>query len=104
MSESDNLPRSDSDQNFCRVFAIPTDMPNDFCFGGGQLVPFRQVDWFQPIPNELIASNLDMGIDDNESLRVALLSFLADKNYVEPGRRYLVLCDWGYCFVFEGTR
>ena len=41
--------------NFCRVFELPAEYPEDFCFGGGHPVSIQMVDWFNPVPDVSMA-------------------------------------------------
>ena len=42
----------DSWNNFCRVFMLPEEYPEDFCFNGGHPVNFQMVDWFNPVAHD----------------------------------------------------
>ena len=84
--------------NFCRVFELPLDYPKGFCFGGGKPVTFQMVDWFQPIPIEDISEN---NVKVWSEYIPLLKDFLKDKNYVKPGRQYLLITDFGESFIFN---
>lgn len=98
--------------NFCRVFELPLEYPNGFCFGGGHLVAFRLIDWFYPVPEiHLAAINKKEWIEKYGKFEVKevtcvwlkekLVPFLQEKIYVKPGRQYLVLCDFGAAITFK---
>ena len=84
--------------NFCRVFELPTEYPEGFCFGGGRYVDFKMVDWFQPIPRENVWED---NIKDWAEYVLLLKDFLKDKRYVKPDRKYLLITDFGESFIFS---
>ncbi len=67
-----------------RVFEIPAP-DGQFCFGGGKLMPFLELDWFRndPLPEY---SDGDMGPD-------AIVEYVQTKNYYYPGRPLLILTE-----------
>ena len=84
--------------NFCRVFELPEQYPRDFCFSGGIPVVFRMADWFQPVPQE----ELQKGeLKNYEPYLPMLREFLKGKVYVNPGRSYLILMDFGEAYIFN---
>ncbi len=97
--------------NFCRVFEIPEQYPEGFCFGGGRPVNFQMVDWFNPVqglPQPGISKEVwrkEVGEIETkevttEELNKKLIPFLIDKQYVKKGREYLVLCNFGAAIRF----
>lgn len=79
--------------NFCRVFELPDSYPKGYCFNGGKPVTMLMVDWFNPWPD-----NPDLKTWDDV---VKLLKpFLQNKNYVKPGKRYVLITDFGTSLVF----
>ena len=81
--------------NFCRVFELPKSYPKGFCFDGGKPCVFTMVCWFNPMPTE-----------DPNSVTWAeqlprLKEFVRDHVYVKPGRKYILITDFGEAFVFE---
>lgn len=88
------MARPTEAQNFCRVFELPTEYPWDYCFGGGKPVQMLMVDWFSPWPPELPP---DATWQDVARL---LRSFLSTKQYVKPGRRYLIVTEFGEAMLF----
>lgn len=101
--------------NFCRVFKLPKVYPNSHCPINGLPVTFTMVDWFNPVQGigqPAVSKdcwvqkfgNLDgmEGYTTVQELRQELVPFLMQKNYVKIGRRYLVICDFGATFVFDG--
>ena len=96
-----NIPES---QNFCRVFELPVKYPTDFCFGGGHLVEFKMVDWFNPIPNfELMPEYKDKMKTWDDVKKFLLDDFLLEKNYVKQNALYLLITDFGESFIFQKT-
>lgn len=88
--------------NFCRVFELPESYPPGFLFGGGKPVNFILTDWFNPVsPLELM--EVETAEVDHDELVDRLVPFLQGKNYVKPGRDYLVICDFGAAFMFQAT-
>lgn len=84
-----------SDQNFCRIFELPVKFPTGFCFGGPLPTTFGMVDWFYPVQDE------DQEKDWESEVVPLLREFLSKKQYVRPGRQYLLLTDFGKSFVFS---
>lgn len=86
--------------NFGRVFELPEEYPNGFCFGGGLPVEFQMVDWFNPWPPDYADPSklADMEWDE---FREKLTGFLLAKNYVKPGRKYLLITDFGAAWTFS---
>lgn len=100
--------------NFCRVFELPDEYPNDFCFGGGQPVNFQMVDWFNPVPDigqPAVSKEVwrkEVGeIEVKEVtlhwLHENLLPWLSEKQYVRPRKEYLILFDFGATIRFKGV-
>lgn len=99
------------DTNFCRVFELPLEYPEGYCFGGGRPTIFRMVDWFNPVPRETFGGGLpdfdwqggqcELTPEKNDALRTMLRDFLVAKTYVKPGRQYLVLTDYGDTMLFR---
>lgn len=80
--------------NFCRVFELPDQYPEGFCFGGGKPVTMLMVDWFfNPWPD-----NPDLKTWDD--VVKVLKPFLQSKTYVKPGKRYVLITDFGTSLVF----
>jgi len=88
--------------NFCRIFELPEEYPNEYCFNGGHFVPFLMVDWFSPIPFTEFPEYGGNGPEPWEVYEPMLLIFLKKKQYVKPGREYLVITNFGESFVFKG--
>lgn len=99
--------------NFCMVFELPEDYPSEFCFGGGHPVTFQLVDWFNPVQDVSMAGvskevwEAEVGpIEplevDTDELGESLVDFIQGKQYVKPGREYLVKCNFGAAFLFTG--
>lgn len=94
--------RPTQETNFCRVFELPDEYPSGFCFGGGRPVQMKMVDWFNPWPPP---KGEYFGLADMTWTEVCamLLPFLRGKNYVQPGKQYLVLTDFGGSLVFSAS-
>lgn len=102
----------DAWNNFCRVFELPESYPSGFCHGGGHSVNFQMVDWFYPCPdiNQAGVSKevwrkevgeIEIHEVDADELAEMLLPWLRQKQYLKPGRDYLVMCDFGAVFRFS---
>ena len=79
--------------NFMRIFRIPHEFPSDFCFGGGHPVEFQLVDWFQPVPSEMVEDF------DAEKHRGFIRDFIETKAYIKSNYQYLALADYGDVFL-----
>ena len=79
--------------NFCRVFELPDTYPEGYCFGGGKPVTMLMVDWFNPWPDYPDLKTWD-------DVTKLLLPFLQKKVYVKPGKRYVLITDFGTSLVF----
>ena len=83
--------------NFGRVFELPDSYPHGYCFGGGKPIQMLMVDWFNPWPDSLMVENPpETWAEVVEMLR----PWLMQKRYVKPGRRYLLVTDFGECMMF----
>lgn len=72
----------------CYVYRLPDDLANGYTFGGGVPISFLNVDWFQVTK-----------VATQEEVE----NFVKKKNYVIPGRTYLVLVPGSpeLCFTFK---
>lgn len=87
-------------QNFCRVFEIPQQLPEECCFSGGHLTAWLMIDWFNPVGNDAPWDNETRCCEiDWGELSDRLQVFVGKKSYIKPGRRYLVLTDFGQSLV-----
>lgn len=99
--------------NFCRVFELPDPLPTDYCFGEGIPCTMKMVDWFHPIPDmptpavtrEVWEASRSVPTVEvqMEYVEPTLRNFILAKNYVKPGRTYLVLYEFGAASVFSNT-
>jgi len=89
----------DSDDNFLRVFELPLYLPTDYCMQGGINTSFTLVDWFQPFP--VLATGESHVVEHDEAV-AQIADFIRQKKYVKPGKKYLVLTDFGCAFTFKG--
>lgn len=63
---------------FVRIYRLPDRLTNGYCFGGGNIIPFLNVDWFEgPIADG----------------RIGLIEFVRKKQYFDPTARFLVIGD-----------
>lgn len=89
--------------NFCRVFQLPSEFPEGFCFGGGLPTTFQMVDWFNPIPafddefNFLLPKTLEGA--ELEASREMLKDFIRGKGYFNPLATFLIITDYGDAFL-----
>lgn len=111
-----------SRNNFIRIFKIPAVFPRGFCFGGGKLVQFEMIDWFNPYPaipiyttEEAVGSDLSRAFlpltdypngeleltqDLREKLNTMLTEFIRKKNY-NDGSDLLAITDYGDAFIIK---
>lgn len=98
--------------NFCRVFELPEQFSTDYCFGGGIDTNFKMVDWFNPFSGLPIAAvskevwrnkvgKIETKLVTADDFKVKLEAFLLNKKYVKQGRKYIVIANFGACFMFE---
>lgn len=85
--------------NFARVFELPEQYPQVFCFSGGPMVPMRMVDWFNPWPTDNYTEDGELPQTWDE-VKQMLRPFLMAKNYIIPGRRYILITDFGESMMF----
>lgn len=84
-------------ETFYHVYELParSDLSSGYCFGGGNPIPFLNVDWFggtyQPLNG---GGPVSASRDDIEKM-------VRGKRYIKPDRRYLVLGSPGHTFVLE---
>jgi len=90
-----NTTKPTQDNNFCRVYELPDRYPEGYCFNGGLPVVMKMVDWFNPWPPSTIG-----GGSWEDDVVPMLKEFLRDKNYVKPGKKYLLVTDFDKSFVF----
>lgn len=101
--------------NFCRVFEFPEKYPEGYCFDGGIAVKILMVDWFNPVAGvdqpgvtkevwEREVGEIKTKNVSGDDVREYLIPFLQEKSYVLPDRKYLVMCDFGLVFAFEGEK
>ena len=99
MRELSSIP---SEQNFCRVFEIPEQYHEGFCFGVGRPTQFKMVDWFQPFPT--LSSPMFSELPEYwEQWAPRLREFVESKRYIRPGRKYLVLTDFDEAIAFTAA-
>jgi hypothetical protein len=84
------------ENNFCRVFQIPTHYPSEFCFGGGINVPFKMIDWFRPVELERYENGISL-----EELEQTIIPWVKEKSCVMPGHRYIIIFNFGPILSFS---
>lgn len=90
--------RPTQDNNFGRVFELPEQYPEGFCFDGGKPVQMQMVDWFNPWPSGM---HFDEAVPDTwAEVSEMLRPWLMKKPYVKPGRRYILVTDFGESMMF----
>lgn len=77
------------EQNFCRVCELPLAYPQGFLFQGGKTVGFLMVDWFNPIPPDMI-DDFDWNI-----WKEKLIEFISEKKYIHKTKTYVIISDFG---------
>ena len=98
-----------NEDNFCRVFQLPDIIPNEFCFGGPIDVTFKMVDWFCPLPTEFTCEYEWTGeyipqeyIKKWNVLKLELIKFCKAKTYIQKGKKYILITDFGESVMFDG--
>jgi len=79
------------ENNFCRVFEIPSSFPSEYCFSGVHIVQFKLVDWFSPIRD----------CETWEESKEALRAFVAGKQYIKSGATYVLITDFGESMIIK---
>jgi len=86
------------ENNFCRIFELPSEYPQRFCFGGGIDTTFKMVDWFNPIPVQDI---WDDNVKTWDEYKPLILEWLTDKVYLKPNKKYLMITNFNETFIFN---
>lgn len=88
--------------DFMRVFAIPAELPTDFCFQGGIPVMITMVDWFNPLGGTLSSAEIKT-LDDKQTTELvnSLTQFVKAKMYYYKHRTYLAITDFGLTFIIK---
>lgn len=105
----------DSWNNFCRVFEIPKEFAQGFCFGGGMPTNFQMVDWFYPIGDigqaacskevfRACGRKIEIKVVSYGELIEILDPFIKSKNYRKPDHDYLVICNFGAVFIVDKAK
>jgi len=98
--------------NFCRVFELPKNFSSDYCFNGGHATNFQMVDWFNPVMGigqpavskevwKKEVGEIEFVEIDETEFKEKALPWIKEKNYIKPGREYLILCDFGMAITFK---
>lgn len=82
-------------QNFIRIYRLPDMLSSEYCFAGGIQEAFTMVDWFNPVPAEMM-DNFD-AIKHREEIR----EFVRNKPYYQEGKKHLAITDYGDVFFIE---
>jgi hypothetical protein len=93
-----------ADTNFLRLFELPEQYPQGFCFSGGKPTTFVLIDWFNPFfPQDgLWNGPKTLTHDERNDLVAALTEFIKCKWYMKAGRKYLAMTDYNDAFIIEG--
>lgn len=89
------------DTNFGRVFELPEEYPEGFCFDGGQPVQMLMVDFLNPWPMGSLLIKTDKVPETWEEVVPTLRPFLEQKSYLKPGRQYILITDFGESLMFS---
>lgn len=90
--------------NFCRVFELPLQLSEDFCFGRSIAHEFHMVDWFYPVDtlfDEVKTSGELRAYVNLTRLEDKLRDHIENKSYYDPQKSYLVLTDFEFAFVIK---
>ncbi|MDD5053470.1 MAG: hypothetical protein PHO27_12115 [Sulfuricurvum sp.] len=89
--------------NFMRVFRLPLQYPEGFCFNGGYPVEIQLVDWFNPFnPEDFWGEKTkELTPTGMEAHRNLLRDFIKAKGYVKQftGYTFLAIADYGDAFL-----
>lgn len=91
------------ENNFGRVFRLPSTYPEGFCFGGGYQVPFQMVDWFNPVPpadGEYFVKYPKV-LEGEELIKVRnmLRNFIRQKGYfTQCSNEFILITNYGDAF------
>lgn len=99
--------------NFCRIFELPENYPEEYCFGGGVPVVFQMIDWFNPVPDigqpavtkevwRKEVGKIKIKKITIDELQELLVPWLLEKQYIKHGKDYLILFDFGAAIRFSG--
>lgn len=101
------MNKVNSDNNFIRIFRLPTEYPEGFCFNGGFPVNIQMVDWFNPVsPMELWGDKeIKASGDEWENRQDDLAKFIQSKTYAMayPDNEHLAITAWGGCFIVRSV-
>ena len=91
-----------SEENFLRVFEMPSTYPEGFCFVGGKPCELIMVDWFNAWnPDEFKPDKFTVK-RWQEEMKPQIIDFVKRKNYIKPGRKYLVVTNFDESFILHG--
>ena len=77
------------------VYELPEKLTDGFCFNGGKSITFKNVDWFDGPPPEMMSMMGNLKLTRNDVIRQ-----IKEKRYYNPSKKYLVLCnDDNYTFT-----
>lgn len=90
MTRIQPFPRLSGEQIFVRVYELPSELTNGFCFHGPKPIEFLNVDWFR-VPVEMP--------------RQLAEDMIKARNYFNPTVSYLVLGDTNeYTWVIAAAK
>jgi hypothetical protein len=82
------------EENFCRVFELPSRYPDDYCFNGPIACTMLLVDWFNPVPSNI-------PYETWEDCKQSIIKFIQTKEYVKLNKKYLVITDFNTSFILS---
>ena len=87
-------------QNFMRIFQVPVEFPEGYCFQGGKPTTFLLVDWFNPIEQDKFWSGktVTLNAEEIETHHKMARDFIKGKTYYNPHYKYLALTDYNDAF------
>jgi len=91
--------------NFVRIFRMPKVLPEGYCFGGGFLVGFQLVDWFNPfLTNEVYGTHSKvLSVEEHEKHVKLLKDFIRAKIYFTefPDHKFVAVTDYNESFIIS---
>jgi hypothetical protein len=72
------LRDAEKPRTFVRIYRMPRNLTDGYCFGAGKAIIFTNVDWFEVI---------------DEDGQDGLTAWIKGKKYYDPNARFLVIGD-----------
>lgn len=84
--------------NFLRVFKLPDEYPEGYCFGNVEYpVVFKIVDWFNAVST--VDTVVEQSKAEHEEWVETIRNFIKGKKYFNPNFTYMVMTDYGDVFI-----